>query len=101
VALVTDGVAARTRPTVTVAAALGGGAPAQLAFGALAGSTGLFEASVTGTATLDDAADNAGLTLRVDDTGNLARTGANRIDPARLHDVLVLLKVTLAPTPGT
>jgi hypothetical protein len=101
VALVTQGAAAHTRPTVTVTAALGGGAAAQLAFGTTAGSTGLFEASVSGTATLDDASDDAVLTLRIDDAGNLTRAGANTVDQARLGDVLIVLKVTLATAPST
>jgi hypothetical protein len=94
-ALVTDGAAARAKPTAAIAASLGTGAPAALAFGDAPGSLGLYEAALGGSATLDPATSEVSITLRVDGAGNLApgAGSAATLDERKLRDVVLLLTV--------
>jgi hypothetical protein len=100
VALVTQGTAARSRPTPTIAASLGSAATAPLAFGNAPGSLGLYEAALGGSATLDPTRSDVPITLRVNAAGNLAPgTGAGSsatIDEGKLRDVVLLLTVKAA-----
>ncbi|MGW6893715.1 Tc toxin subunit A-related protein [Streptomyces chartreusis] len=92
--LVTDGAAAGVQPDDSIiSACLGKGTVEVLTFDSA--PTGLYEAAVTGSAALTKPDDEAVLTLQVDDAGGLAPTeGTGTIDPKRLADVLILLKVT-------
>jgi hypothetical protein len=108
VALVTASGAARERPTATLSAALGTGALGALSFGVTPGQLGLYEATLGGTANLDQPAASVPVTLRVDTAGNLAPPApaapgpggpAATLDETRLLDVVVLLIAKLATAP--
>ena len=100
VALVTQGTAARSRPTPTIAASLGSAAVAPLAFGSAPSSLGLYEAALGGSATLDPSTSKIPITLRVNAAGNLApAAGAGSsatLDEGKLRDAVLLLTVKAA-----
>ena len=97
VALVTQGTAARSRPTPAIAASLGSAGPAALTFGTAPGAMGLYQAALTGSAVLDPSTSEVAISLRVDGAGNLAPAAAAgspaTIDEGKLRDVVLLLTV--------
>jgi hypothetical protein len=102
VVLVTQGAAANANPGVSLHAGLGSGSTAAVTFGQNAGSTGLYEGPVSGTATLGSVTADATVKLRFDTSGSLAPTGAptgsTQIDPAKLADIVVLVTVAASTT---
>jgi hypothetical protein len=99
VALVTQGISARARPTATMSASFGSNPLTALDFGSAAGPLGLYQASLAGTAILDFTSRNVPITLRLDTSENLApdtATASSRaIDEEKLRDVVVLLTIKL------